>query len=426
MTDNNKTKNEKDVIFYLTFFVLVWTALCIVITLSSIAPLRKGTIQLATLHARTAIQRDILFRRWLTGHGGVYVPVTDQTPASQYLSHIKERDITSSSGRKLTLINPAYAMRQLNDLAALTNELEGRITSLKPLNPKNYPDPWEKKVLETFETKPEEVINVEINDNEKYLRLMLPMITEIKCLKCHASQGFTVGDIRGAVSISVPLRSYLETEKTNLKGILINYSTIWLTGVLGIIFAIWKMHKHLKCILLMNQKTKDLARFPNENPNPIMRISSHGKILFANDAARNMLESWNSNEEYPLKEEYRIIIEKTIDSEEAYSQVFHESDGKSYSIMFTPEKKAGYVNLYAIDITDLQERSKELVEKQDQLKIKIELLEKMNRFTGDREKRIIQLKEEVNALLGELGRKREYGDFMDSHLTNIAKSTSGD
>ncbi len=36
---------------------------------------------------------------------------------------------------------------------------------------------------------------------------------------------------------------------------------------------------------LVNQELADLARFPSENPNPVLRVMPDGAVLYANDAA---------------------------------------------------------------------------------------------------------------------------------------------
>jgi hypothetical protein len=38
------------------------------------------------------------------------------------------------------------------------------------------------------------------------------------------------------------------------------------------------------------QKTRDAAKFPEENPNPVLRVSDTGEVLYANAAARMLTE----------------------------------------------------------------------------------------------------------------------------------------
>jgi PAS domain-containing protein len=47
-------------------------------------------------------------------------------------------------------------------------------------------------------------------NGKPFLRLMQPMYTLQGCLKCHAHQGYKAGDIRGGVSVAVPMAKFLD------------------------------------------------------------------------------------------------------------------------------------------------------------------------------------------------------------------------
>jgi hypothetical protein len=141
-----------------------------------------------------------MIRKWNAGHGGVYVPVTDGTPSNPYLD-VPDRDITDSLGRDLTKVNPAYMTRQLSELLKGSG-VEARLTSLKPLNPVNQPDEWERKALNKFENgSAEELLEVE-GDNYRY---MAPLYITEECLQCHAVWGYKLGDVRGGLAFSFPV-----------------------------------------------------------------------------------------------------------------------------------------------------------------------------------------------------------------------------
>ena len=88
----------------------------------------------------------------------------------------------------------AYCCRQVHELGFAANRTQGHITSLNPLRPENAPDSWEKQALQAFEQGLEEIVSLAVIDGNEYLRFMRPMITEKGCLKCHAHQGYQVGD----------------------------------------------------------------------------------------------------------------------------------------------------------------------------------------------------------------------------------------
>lgn len=194
---------------------------------------QKVLHKVALAEAHTVIERDALYRRWASSHGGVYVPVTQKSPPNPYLSHIPERDITSPSGKKLTLINPAYMTRQVNELSQEGNAFLGRahITSLKPLRPENVPDAWEESALRSFENGACESSAIVTMDGKPYMRLMTPFITENPCLKCHAAQGYTLGSVRGGISASIPIQPLIDASRTQILGSLAFHGMIWLLGM---------------------------------------------------------------------------------------------------------------------------------------------------------------------------------------------------
>jgi len=81
--------------------------------------------------------------------------------------------------------------------------------------------------------------------NESHLRLMRPLITEESCLKCHAAQGYEVGDIRGGVSISVPMEKLLAEAHSDIWQQSIAIALIWLLGICGLGFGGWRNQMHV-------------------------------------------------------------------------------------------------------------------------------------------------------------------------------------
>lgn len=120
--------------------------------------LKRSAQNLAIKEARALFQKDEAFRFWAATHGGFYVPVTERTSPNPYLNHVFERDIETPSGTKLTLMNPAWALRQMNEDFKESYGISGHITSLLPLRPKNAPDDWEQQALKLFEKGEPEVI----------------------------------------------------------------------------------------------------------------------------------------------------------------------------------------------------------------------------------------------------------------------------
>ncbi len=190
--------------------------------------------QAAIQEAVATFQKDLIYRLWNADHGGLYAPVTPKTQPNPHLTRVTERDIETPSGRALTLINPAYMTRLVHELGLAKYGTRGHITSLKPLRPGNAPDAWEKTALESFERGARESIASARIAGEQHLRFMRPLVTTSGCLKCHVEQGYKVGDIRGGISVSIPMRAYLEIADQHIMVLSGGHCFVWLLGLVGI------------------------------------------------------------------------------------------------------------------------------------------------------------------------------------------------
>jgi PAS domain S-box-containing protein len=217
---------------------VVWTAFIFTSLAYHYLDSRKHIVGLAHEAASERLQKDLLYRYWAAGHGGVYVPVTPATPPNPYLSHVKERDIMTPSGKQLTLVNPAYMTRQVHELGKLRFGNRAHITSSRPINPLNTPDAWEAKALDALEKGAAEFGEVVALDSASYYRLMIPLRTEQSCLKCHAKQGYQIGDMRGGLSSAVPMRDYEAVLAQHLKGEVTHFAAAWFMGIVVMMGAV--------------------------------------------------------------------------------------------------------------------------------------------------------------------------------------------
>ena len=246
MKRNLKTKSEFPIRlrYYLAGAVALWSILIGVSLAWNLRIQNSGTLEAARIEARTAFEKDVIYRRWNAGHGGVYAPVTGVMQPNLYLD-VPERDITTLLGKRLTKINPAYMTRQVHELALKTHGIRGHITSLNPIRPKNAPDPWETRALRAFQTGLKEVSSVEKIDGNDYMRLMRPLLTEKGCLKCHATQGYKFGDIRGGISVSIPMTPLMNIGQSHILALCFWHSLLWLVGLAGISFAFRRLNQQV-------------------------------------------------------------------------------------------------------------------------------------------------------------------------------------
>jgi diguanylate cyclase (GGDEF)-like protein/PAS domain S-box-containing protein len=113
-------------------------------------------------------------------------------------------------------------------MAAETGAFYGRLTSLFSYGPGNNPDSWEKTALEALERGVKEVYEIEKIGGEDHLRLMRPFVTEQSCLKCHAWQGYKVGDIAGGIGVLVDMKPFYALLATGEKRLLLIHLIVWL------------------------------------------------------------------------------------------------------------------------------------------------------------------------------------------------------
>jgi PAS domain S-box-containing protein len=231
---------------YARGLLAVWTAVVGGTAAWELRDEANQVLEIARGEARSALEKNLVFSRWATNHGGVYVPVTEKTPPSPYLADSPERDIVTPAGRRLTLLSPTYMMRQVNELSTAESWLHTRLTSLNPVNPRNRPDPWEAETLRAFDGGQKEQSSIETVDGQQYMRLMWPVYTEDACLTCHAEQGHRPGDLRGGMSVSVPMAPLEQFRRQEMVHRVIGYGTMWVLGLGGIVLASRRLHGQME------------------------------------------------------------------------------------------------------------------------------------------------------------------------------------
>lgn len=256
----------------IVILITLWSVVAIIFAVNSYYLVGKSID--AQVHAKSveAFNKDQSFRFWGTMHGGVYVPQTEETPPNPYLTNVKERDITTPGGQRLTLMNPAYMIRQLNENFSTLYGVKGHITSLKPLRPENGPDEWERQALLKLEQGSTEVYTITDLDGEKHARFMRPMHTTEGCLKCHAHQGYKVGDVRGGVSIAIPMGRFIEDGNQHMIESVVFILILWIFGVTLILFG--------GNMLIKNFRARDALAHSLRTAKQEAETANHAKTIF--------------------------------------------------------------------------------------------------------------------------------------------------
>ena len=110
---------------------------------------------------------------------------------------------------------PAWMTTQISELANKKENYYYNITSLKPNNPDNKADKFEKKALKYIKDSKESEYYTFNKTNTKF-NYVGALIAEPSCLNCHTSQGYKQGDILGGIRITIPTNEF-KVFSTNLK-----------------------------------------------------------------------------------------------------------------------------------------------------------------------------------------------------------------
>ncbi|MHB1351166.1 MAG: ATP-binding protein [Desulfobulbaceae bacterium] len=221
------------------------------------------TNELARIEARTIFAHNMAYRKWNTRHGGIYVKLEGNTTPNPYLE-IDDRDLVTTNGIRLTMINPFQMTREAYELLRQEagEPVYNRTVSASFLNPDNEPDPWEAKALTDFDSGSHEVSAVTDMQGVPYMRLMRPYITYKGCIKCH--EGYDVGDIRGGMSISVPMQPYLQQERESRNRVVVTHLILWLLGLGSLTLLTKNIERSQQKIAESEKKFRVLAESAND------------------------------------------------------------------------------------------------------------------------------------------------------------------
>ena len=215
----------------------IFWSICLVLTMVyEMKQTKLNTLEMARLQAKVARAKDRFYRNWVVSKGGVYAEVSPQTTPNPYLD-VPNRDLVCSSNKQLTLINPAYMFRQVHEMEREEKGLQTHVTSLDLIRPENEPDQWERKALEAFQRGEGEVYSLETIEGKQFMRFMSPTFIKKGCLKCHGWQDYEIDDLRGGISVSVPMAPLLVLERKRLIQSFLLHFCLWLMGVGGLFFG---------------------------------------------------------------------------------------------------------------------------------------------------------------------------------------------
>ncbi|RJR18738.1 MAG: DUF3365 domain-containing protein [Nitrospiraceae bacterium] len=217
---------------------------------------KKLVIEQIDQQARALFRQIVLTRKWISDHGGVFV---ERVPWKEPSPYLMEPEIVDTHGKKYVKQSPAMVTKELSKYAREKGLYWFHITSLKLINPENAPDEFERNALKEFETRgTKESAKVEKINSSYFYRYIAPLYVEETCLKCHSHQGYKTGDVRGAISVTVPMESALVMINSGRRDLII--ASIVTIGILMIVLFVMMKELVIRPVNELKTSIEDFSK----------------------------------------------------------------------------------------------------------------------------------------------------------------------
>ncbi|MDK2974104.1 MAG: hypothetical protein PWP08_475 [Methanofollis sp.] len=104
-------------------------------------------------------------------------------------------------------------------------------------------------------------------------------------------------------------------------------------------------------IIKRHAKVHDLATFPEEDPDPVMRVGGNGRVLYANEAGKKVLKAWGTDEGGVLPETWQEVVADSLASARITRRDV-DLEGSDFTLACVPLPGADCANFYGVDITE--------------------------------------------------------------------------
>lgn len=193
-----------------------------------------------------------------------------------------------------------------------------------------------------------------------------------------------------AGGVTAPAAADLEASLLRLRGLVygsIAAGCIVLFGLLMLLFwRDWRTISRQQADLIQtntdlraaNQELLSMAKFPDENPHLMLRLSETGEVLYANMAALSLLSDGGR---VTLPEAWRLAAREAM-AETERRELEDALNGRILACTFVPLPELAYVSVYAIDITRRRTAERALQQTEESTKVeREELLTELSRLT---------------------------------------------
>lgn len=249
------------------------------------------------VQAKVLFSQIVITRKWIASHGGIFVA----EPFEGISPFLAEPEITDSKGRKYARKSPAMVTKELSEYAKKEGTYWFNITSLKLINPENAPDDFEKAALLDFEGRgTKEAFKVEKVGSSYFYRYIAPLYISEECLKCHSHQGYEIGDVRGAISIALPMDHAMTMITLERRGMMA--ASVATIAILMLVLYIMMKELVLRPVNELNRSMREFSsgRSPETS---VIRTGDELEVL-----SRSFVEMSRSLSEYHTGLEEKVSV----------------------------------------------------------------------------------------------------------------------
>jgi PAS domain S-box-containing protein len=159
------------------------------------------------------------------------------------------------------------------------------------------------------------------------------------------------------------------------------------------------------------REIESLAKFPEENPHPVLRVSEDGEIRYSNEPGRQFLGLLGLQIGNLLPEKWQRTLATAVPRNEPTREEYAYDD-RVFIVTFASIPEARYVNIYIEEITDRKRAEEEVQKSQSTLSGIVESAMD-GIITVDDEGRITQFNPAAESIFGR-SRERVVGKHLDN------------
>lgn len=113
-----------------------------------------------------------------------------------------------------------------------------------------------------------------------------------------------------------------------------------------------------KEIVRIQKEIEAISKFPEENPNPILRFDLDLNLVYCNaNSEKSFLDDIGIERDQLKNEKFQKILRDVISNEKPLHHFFIEAKSRYYSVNIALIFQMGYLNIYAHDITEYRDRN---------------------------------------------------------------------